>query len=134
MMNFSCIEEVSEWSFSQRVLRSVLPVLVVVWADSRGAEEGFLKLVEEWAPQARGRMGIFRLNVERSSGLAERCGIPLAPGLALFSRGVMCYQFIGEASRRELDDLLVRASTLGVCRESGGAPGGRIVEPPQVVN
>ena len=60
-MNFSCIEEVSEWSFSQRVLRSALPVLVVVWADGRGAEQGFLKLVEEWAPQARGRLRIFRL-------------------------------------------------------------------------
>ena len=133
-MNFSCIEEVSEWSFSQRVLKSALPVLVVVWGDGRGAEQGFLRLVEEWAPQASGRLCIFRLSVERSSGLAERFGIPLAPGLALFSRGALCYQFIGEASRRELDELLVRASTLGVCGESGGAPGGRIVEPPQVVS
>jgi len=109
MKSFSCTEEVSERSFSQRVLRSALPVLVVVWADSRGAAEGFLKLVEEWAPQAGGRLAIFRLSVERPFGLAERFGIPLAPGLALFNRGAMCYQFIGEASRRELDELLVRA-------------------------
>ena len=41
MKNFSCIEEVNERSFSQRVLQSALPVLVVVWGDGRGAEQGF---------------------------------------------------------------------------------------------
>src|ERR1035437_169757 len=134
MMNFSCNDEVSEASFSQQVLGSELPVLVVVWASGGGSAQGFLKLLEEWAPQARGRLRIFRLNAERSSGLAERFGIPLAPGLGLFSRGGMCYQFIGQASRRERDELLVRARTLAVVKESKGALGGGNVEPPQAVN
>ncbi len=128
------IDEVTERSFSQRVLRSELPVMIVAFAGSSAGEQGFLKLVQEWAPQARGRLRILRLDVERSLRLAERFRISLAPGLALFSRGAMCYQFIGEASRRELDELLVRASTLELCGGSGGEPDGRIVEPPQVVN
>jgi thioredoxin 1 len=134
MMNFSCNDGVSEASFNQQVLGSDLPVLVVVWANGSASEQGFLKLLEEWAPQALGRLRIFGLNAECSSGLAARFGISLAPGLALFSRGAMCYQFIGETSRRELDELLVRASALGVCRESRGSLGGQIVEPPGGVN
>lgn len=134
MMNFSCNDEVGEASFNQQVLGSELPVLAVVWANGSGSEQGFLKLLEEWVPQARGRLRIFRLSAERSSGPAERFAIPLAPGLALFSRGAMCYQFIGEASRRDLDEVLERVKTHGELKEDGGGLGRRIVEPPEVTN
>ena len=121
MTYFSSIPEVCEASFSERVLQSEMPALVAVCGEGGTASRRLLSLLEGWAPQAQGRLRVFRLNVERSSGLAERSGVPLAPGLALFSRGAICYQFIGEASRRELDELLVRASTLGVARETEAA-------------
>ncbi len=134
MTNSSHIEEITEESFSQRVLRSELPVLVVICVNGNGADQGFLRLPEEWSSQARSRLRICRLSAEGSSGLAERFGIPLAPGLALFSRGVMCYQFIGEASQTELDELLARASTLEVFRGSKDASDRRIVEPRQIAD
>jgi thioredoxin 1 len=124
MTNSAFIDEVTERSFSQRVLRSELPVMIVACADSSAGERGFLKLVEEWAPQARGRLRILRLDVERSLRLAERFGVPSAPSLVLFSQGVVCYQFTGEVSRGELDELLARARLLGLAREPE-APGDR---------
>jgi hypothetical protein len=41
----------------------------------------------------------------------------------------MCYQFVGEASRRELDELLARVRALGVIGERGDASGEDSVEP-----
>lgn len=98
----------------QLVLQSELPVLVVVTAKGGGTDLISQKTLERWVPQAGERLRILRLNAESSPELAERLRIPLASGLALFSRGGMCYQFIGEPSRRELDELLVRASSLGM--------------------
>jgi thioredoxin 1 len=118
MTCFSSIPAVSEASFSQRVLQSELPALVAVYGKGGTANQTLLKLMEVWAPQAQGRLRVFRLSAEASSGLAERLGVPPAPSLMLFSRGVVCYQFTGEVSRGELDELLARASLLGVARET----------------
>ena len=128
----SCLEELSEESFVDRVLRSELPVLVVVWI--KGAEQELLTLLEEWAPRAGSRLGIFGFNAERSPGLVGRFGIPLAPGLALFNRGVLSYQFVGEVSRQELEEVLERGGGPKALEEGGGASGGREVEPPPVAD
>ena len=117
MTCFSSIPEVSEASFSQRVLQSELPALGAVCGKSGTASPALLKLLEEWAPQAQGRLRVFRLSAEDSSGLAERFDVPSAPSLVLFNQGVVCYQFTGEVFRRELDDLLTRASSLGLARD-----------------
>jgi thioredoxin 1 len=116
MTCFSSIPEVSEASFSERVLQSELPALVAVCGTGGTANQTVLKLLERWAPQAQGRLRVFQLSAEGSSGLAERFGVLSAPSLVLFSRGVVCYQFTGEVSRGELDELLARASLLSVDR------------------
>lgn len=113
MTSFSSIPEVNGASFSQRVLQSELPALVVVCGKGGTASQTLLKLLERWAPQAQGRLRVFRLSADGSSGLAERFGVSSAPSLVLFSRGLVCYQFMGEVSRGELDELLARASLLG---------------------
>jgi len=130
MTSFSSIPEVSEASFSQRVLQSKLPALVAVCGKGGTASQTLLKLMEVWVPQAQGRLRVFRLSAEASCRLAERFGFPPAPSLVLFSQGVVCYQFTGEASRRELDDLLTRASVLGRSLGAAGPSDGRVVAPP----
>ena len=117
MTCFSSIPEVSEASFSQRVLQSALPALVAVYSKGGTASQTLLKLLEGWAPQARGRLRVFRLSGDGSSGVAERFGVPSVPSLVLFSQGVVCYQFTGEVSREELDEMLARASLLGAARK-----------------
>jgi thioredoxin-like negative regulator of GroEL len=117
MTCFSSIPEVNAASFSQRVLQSEMPALVAVCGKGGTASQTLLKLLEGWALQAQGQLRIFRLSADGSSGLAERFGVPSAPSLVLFSRGVVCYQFTGEVSRVKLDELLARASLLDVARE-----------------
>jgi thioredoxin 1 len=125
MKNDSSIEEVDERSFSQQVLQSELPALVAVCGEGGTGSRTLLGLLEGWAPQVDGRLRVLRLSADGCSGLAERLGVPLGPSLMLFSRGVVCYQFTGEVSRGELDELLARASLLGAGREPEGSAEGR---------
>ena len=112
------IAEVTESSFGQQVLQSELPALVAVCSEGSTASQTLLRLLEAWMPQAQGRLRVFRLSPDGLSGLAERLGVPSAPSLLLFSRGTVCYQYTGQVSRPELNDLLARASLLGVGREA----------------
>ena len=112
MSRTSPIAKITAESFEQRVLRSELPVLVAFCADSSAASQKLLALLEAWIPPASGLMSVVRVNVAEAPELVRRSGVPSAPGLALFSRGVVCYQFSGELSRRELDDLASQAHLL----------------------
>jgi thioredoxin-like negative regulator of GroEL len=130
MMNPSSIGELTERTFGQRVLQSELPVLVAVCLNGSGATQRLLKLLEEWGPQAHGRLKIFQWTADGLSELTKRLGVPLAPGLMLFSRGVLCYQFIGDVSRQELNEILTRARSLSVSVKDASGSERRVVEPP----
>lgn len=106
------IAEINAASFERHVLRSELPVLVAVCANGSLASRQLVTLLETWIPKARGRINTVRVNAAESPELAQRCGVPSAPGLALFHQGAVCYQFTGEVSRRELDDLVAQADLL----------------------
>jgi thioredoxin-like negative regulator of GroEL len=108
----SSIIEITEESFKRHVLRSELPVLVAVCANGSRSSQKLLTLLETWPPEASRTISVFRINAGASPDLAQRCGVPSAPGLALFHQGAVCYQFRGELSRLELDDLLAHASHL----------------------
>ncbi|MCU0782884.1 MAG: thioredoxin family protein [Verrucomicrobia bacterium] len=55
---------------------------------------------------------LLRLTHHTRLQLATRFGIVSAPAILLFSGGKVCHQFVGELSRRELDDLLAQANVL----------------------
>jgi len=108
----SSIPEITAESFEQRVLRSELPVLIAVYANGSRASEKLLLLLETWTLKTRGWLTVLRINAAESPELVHRCGVPSVPGLALFHQRAVCYQFSGELSRRELEDLLTRANLL----------------------
>lgn len=124
MKHRSPIAEITAESFALHVLHSDLPVLVAVSGEGGAGSQALLRLLEEWAPQAQDRLRVFRVSADGSCGLAERFGVPSAPSLVLFNQGVVCYQFTGEVSRGELDEMLARARLLGSAREPE-APGDR---------
>jgi hypothetical protein len=47
----------------------------------------------------------------------------VAPGLILFHQGAVCYQFIGEVSRHELDEVLTHATVLTHARTAANLSG-----------
>jgi len=105
----STIIEIADRSFADRVVQSKMPVLLAFCADGCSASQKLLALLANAAPRCGGFVTIARAKLAGSSGLAARFGVVSAPSLLLLRGGTVCYQFVGELSRGELDELLTRA-------------------------
>jgi len=111
MTSQNSIIEITDHSFAERVARSKTPVLLAFCADGCSASQKLLALLADSAPRCHGSITIAKASPDESPGLMARFGIVSMPAVLLFSGGTVCYQFVGELSRRELDELL--ASTAG---------------------
>jgi len=100
-------------SFDEQVVKSKLPVLLAFCDDDCPASQKLLTLLTHALPRCRDIVTIAKASPDESTGLAARFGVVSAPAVLLFSGGTVCYQFVGELSRRELDDLLARVRACG---------------------
>lgn len=99
------IEHVEAESFTQRVLRSEVPVLVDFYADWCGPCRALAPLLEDFArenPDAR----IVKVNVDENPELAVRYGIESIPSLLVFREGRVTGQHVGLAGKTALKRLL----------------------------
>lgn len=103
------ITQISAAVFKPAVLDSTLPVLVAVCATGCPTSPRLLALLAAWAPQVASRLRVVQIRAEE---LERHEGFAAAPGLLLFHRGAVSYQFFGELSRAELDDLLIHTDLL----------------------
>lgn len=105
---------------------------MAVCADGCHASQKLLTLLEAVNRPARKRISILRLDVAELPASARSCGLLTGPGVALFHHGTLCFQFSGELSRQELDDVLALADRLAqkaapmrqtplVCQHSGAS-------------
>jgi thioredoxin-like negative regulator of GroEL len=101
------IAEISPAAFKPAVLDAALPVLVAVCAAGCPTSQRLLALLAAWAPQVADRLSVVQIRAEKLAELERHGGFAAAPGLLLFYRGAVSYQFLGELSRNELDDLLI---------------------------
>ena len=107
------IEAVTSGAFSDRVLRSELPVLVLIHAN--GINRGLLKLLEDCEPDVQGRVTIVQLSATENGPIPE--SLKSSHGMALFSEGLLSYYFVGRPSKKDLEDVLLRADRLNACRK-----------------
>jgi len=120
--SFPITEITAEW-FEHQVVCAKRPVLLVVADSDSRACETLLKLLAAWTPEVGERLDVVRVNAASSPGFTRSPGVLLAPGLVLLHRGAVCYQFIGEVSRHELDEVLSHATVLIHARTAAGPPG-----------
>jgi thioredoxin 1 len=102
--------KLTDSSFDEQVVKSKLPVLLAFCADGCSASQRLLALLADSAPRCHGFTTIATASPAESPKLTVRFGIVSAPAILLFSGGMVCYQFVGELSRRELDELLARTA------------------------
>ena len=119
MNSIPSIPQITTSSFDGHVLRSELPVLVIFCADGDRTSRHLFSWVEEWTPADRSLLNIVQVAQVDARSLAARWGMPSVPSLALFHGGAVCYQFCGQFSRRELDEVLARATFTGSSRPVG---------------
>lgn len=117
------IPEITADALERHLALSTRPVLVAVCADGHPAGQRLLGLLERWAVEVSDRLNVVWVDVVETPTMLQRCGVPSAPGLALFHRGTACFQFTGELSRRELEDVLIQVSLLSPAREVSAGSG-----------
>jgi thioredoxin 1 len=93
------VEEVSDATFEQEVLRSPLPVVVDFWAPWCGPCRVIAPIMKDMAGDYGDRMRFVKLNVDDSPATAARYSVLSIPTVVLFEGGVPKETVVGARSR-----------------------------------
>jgi thioredoxin len=106
------MNEVTDQSFEQDVLKSDKPVLVDFWAEWCHPCKMLTPVVTEVAQKYEGKAIVVKLNVDDNNQTAQRYGIKGIPTLILFNGGNEAERVVGATSKDNISRMIDRA--LGV--------------------
>ena len=96
------IQQVSDASFENEVLKSDLPVLIDFWAPWCGPCKAIAPVVEELAKEYGGRLKVVKMNVDDNPQTPSRYGVRGIPNLILFKGGQVKEQIVGTVPKAQL--------------------------------
>lgn len=102
--------EVTDSSFDEQVIQSKTPVFLAFCADGCPASQRLLAMLASAVPRCRGLVTFAKASPAKAPGLGAQLGVASAPSLLLLRGGAVSFQFVGDLSPRELDDLLAHAA------------------------
>ena len=103
------MQDVTDQSFEQDVLKSEQPVLVDFWAEWCGPCKTLAPTVEQVAQQYEGRAKIVKMNVDENNQVPPRYGIKGIPTLILFKDGSEADRVVGATSKDNISRMIDRA-------------------------
>lgn len=109
MNDATSIIEITDHSFAYWNPLSQAPALLAFCETDCPASQTLLVMLTNAAKRCRGPAIFAITSLSKAPGLAARFGVASAPTLLLLRDGVVCFQFAGELSPHELDDLLANA-------------------------
>ena len=95
--------ELTNVNFEKEVLKSELPVLVDFWAPWCMPCKIIAPAVEKLADELKGRIKIFKLNVDESPDVATDLSIFNIPTLVLFKNGEEISRIVGVNSKEAIE-------------------------------
>lgn len=117
------VDEVSDGSFEQVVLKSERLVLVDFWAEWCGPCRRLAPTIEALAEQYAGRARVVKLNVDTGPATARRYGIQGIPTLILFNDGAERDRIVGSASREAIAGMIDRHTGVPQGEDAAGKVG-----------
>ncbi len=104
------VKDVTDQDFEEEVIKSVLPVLVDLWAPWCGPCRMVAPVVDKLAEGYEGKFKFFRLNVDENPQTAAKYKVMAIPTLMFFKGGKAVDTVVGAVSEQALqpkiDELL----------------------------
>jgi thioredoxin 1 len=89
------VQEVTDASFEQTVLKSEQPVMVDFWATWCGPCKALAPVVDEVAQSYNGKAKVYKMDVDRNNATPMRYGVRGIPTLLIFKDGKVQEQIVG---------------------------------------
>jgi thioredoxin 1 len=97
------MENVTEATFEEKVLRNDKPVLVDFWAEWCGPCHAVAPVLDKIASEREGELEIVKVNIDEEQGIAQRYGIASIPTILLFKDGEPAAAAIGAQPKGSLE-------------------------------
>ena len=103
------VDQVTDATFEQDVLKAKEPVVVDFWAEWCGPCKMIAPALEEISKSLSGKVKIVKLNVDQNPSTAAKFGIMSIPTLMLFKDGQLASRQIGAAPKQKLEQWITTA-------------------------
>jgi thioredoxin 1 len=98
----SAVQEVTDATFDQEVLKSDVPVLIDFWAPWCGPCKAIAPVVDELANTYSGKLKVVKMNVDDNPATPGNYGVRSIPNLLIIKGGEVKDQIIGAVPKTQL--------------------------------
>ena len=105
-MAVDAIQEVTDSTFEQSVLKSEQPVMVDFWATWCSPCRALAPVVDEIAQAYSGKAKVFKMDVDRNNATPIRYGVRGIPTLLIFKDGKVQEQIVGNVPKDKIQKAL----------------------------
>ncbi len=98
--------EFTDENFTEKVIKSEMPVLVDFWAEWCGPCRMLTPVIEEIANEYNDKILCGKVNVDISPSIASNYGIRSIPSLLFFNNGEVTQQLVGAVAKNKITTIL----------------------------
>jgi thioredoxin 1 len=98
----NAIQQISDASFEEEVVKARRPVLIDFWAEWCGPCKAIAPMLGELAEEYRDKVTIVKLNVDENPKTSQRFNVRSIPTLILFKNGQVEGQKVGAPRKSDL--------------------------------